>query len=49
MNMKFMVFWDVMALSLVDMYLSNLQGHCCCVWIHGLFNDTRNERLHSNE
>jgi len=49
MNMKFMVPWDVMPSSLVGMFFSNLQGHCCCVRIHGLFDDTRNERLHSNE
>jgi hypothetical protein len=31
MNMKFMVLWDVMPSSLVGMYFSSLQGHCCCV------------------
>jgi len=49
MNMKFMALCDVMPSSLEGMYFSDLQGHCCCVCIHGLFNDTRNERLHSNE
>jgi hypothetical protein len=44
MNMKFKVLWDIMPSSFVSMYCINLQGQCCCVCIHGLFNDTRNEK-----